>query len=317
MPYPHTSHPKNLRFAHGQPRPKHSFFQLRLLRPLHQLLTACLLLTAVAAPAAERILATADSQPVERSLLLQTLQQADVILLGELHDNPHHHAARAWLLENLAARRPLIVAEHLERGRAAAGEGELLPALEAAGFDAKNWRWPLHAPLFEAARRSGSALHGGNVPRALAREIVKQGESALPADIANALDGAPLNATARQTLEQDLLDNHCGQVPASLIPGLALAQRARDAAMTLALAEAAQNGQPVVLLAGNGHVRRDYGVPVLLDKNLPERKHITIGFLETSDTSEPLNAVQQTRFDYVWITDKAERDDPCLNFPKR
>lgn len=314
MPAPLRTDSRKFRLDDGRPSSRHSFFH-RFSRAGTLFAAACLLAAGTAA-AGERIVATADGQPIERETLLQHLAGYDLILLGELHDNPHHHAARAWLLEGLAATRPAIVAEHLERGRPASGNGPLLADLEGAGFDAGNWRWPVHRPLFEAARRTGGTLRGGNIPRQLARDIVKRGAAALPADVAAAIADAPLDAGARQTLERDLLDSHCGQLPATLIPGLSLAQRARDAAMSLAIGAALNDGQPVVLLAGNGHVRRDYGVPVLLARQQPGRRTIAIGFLESDAAGGAQAAAPASRFDYLWITEPAERRDPCLDFPK-
>lgn len=309
-----TNTAKKLRFGYKTSHPKRSFFHASKIKTLF---AACLIAGCGAAVAAERIVDLGNQREISREALVASLKQGEFILLGELHDNPAHHADRAWLLEKLAAARPVIVAEHLERGRSAAGEGELLPTLENAGFDARNWRWPLHRPLFEAARQSARALVGGNIERQTARAIVKEKASALPADIAAAIAAAPLTENARQTLEQDLLDNHCGQIPASLIPGLSLAQRARDAAMALALEAAVKDGTPALLLAGNGHVRRDYGVPVLLDALASARKTIAVGFLESDKTFELHDAALKARYDFIWITNPATREDPCLNFPKR
>ncbi|RKT59242.1 putative iron-regulated protein [Azonexus fungiphilus] len=313
MPAPLCNNPGKMRPDDGRPSSGRIFLQ-RLSRA-GALLAACLLGPGTAA-ASERIVATADGQAIGREVLLQRLAGHDLILLGELHDNPHHHAARAWLLEKLAATRPAIVAEHLEHGRQASGNGPLLADLESAGFDAGNWRWPVHQALFEAARRTGGTLHGGNIPRQLARDIVKRGADALPADVAAAIADAPLDANARQTLERDLLDSHCGQLPATLIPGLSLAQRARDAAMSLAIGTALNSGHPVILLAGNGHVRRDYGIPVLLERQQPGRRRVAIGFLESDTANAAQAAALASRFDYLWITEPAERRDPCLDFPK-
>ena len=310
-----TSSSKKLHTEHGKPHAAHSFFHSVKLRAL--LTSGCLLLAGTAT-AAERIIDLNNQQEISRDTLLSSLKKTDFVLLGELHDNPHHHTTRAWLLEQLAVNRPLVVvAEHLARDHRAAADGELLPALEAAGFDAKNWRWPLHESLFRQARQSARAVHGGNIPRPLARAIVQQKENALPTDIATAIHAAPLSQAARKTLKQDLLDSHCGQIPANLIPGLSLAQRARDAAMALALREAKKTATSVVLVAGNGHVRRDYGIPVLLDQLTPARTTITVGFLETGTPLNPQDGALKARYDFVWITDPATRENPCLNFPKR
>ena len=60
----------------------------------------------------------------------------------------------------------------------------------------------------------------------------------------------------------------------------------------------------MVLLAGNGHVRRDLGVPRYLAERLPGERVFVIGMVESRDW--PAAA-----FDHVELTAPAMRDDPC------
>jgi uncharacterized iron-regulated protein len=63
----------------------------------------------------------------------------------------------------------------------------------------------------------------------------------------------------------------------------------------------------VVLLAGNGHVRRDLGVPRWLSPELQARTFV-VGYLEEG-SGQPTGA-----FDAVVTTTPAEREDPCAAF---
>jgi uncharacterized iron-regulated protein len=65
----------------------------------------------------------------------------------------------------------------------------------------------------------------------------------------------------------------------------------------------------VVLLAGNGHVRRDLGVPRWLPPEARARA-FAVGYLEEGDTPPP------GAFDALVYTPRAERDDPCAAFTK-
>lgn len=60
---------------------------------------------AVSAPASAGIVDAA-GRSVSREQLLQTLAAADIVLLGEIHDQASHHQAEQWLLANLHALRP-------------------------------------------------------------------------------------------------------------------------------------------------------------------------------------------------------------------
>jgi len=67
----------------------------------------------------------------------------------------------------------------------------------------------------------------------------------------------------------------------------------------------------VVLLTGNGHVRKDIGVPFWL--NADERRDVVaIGLLELDPTiSETSGEVLSQHYDAVVRTAAAERPDPC------
>jgi uncharacterized iron-regulated protein len=268
----------------------------------------------------DRIVDTASGLPLTPAEVVSRMRSADIVLLGELHDNPHHHARRAALIAALGST-ATVVAEHLPSGAAptllAGTEGDALRrALEASGFDAKGWRWPLHEPLFAAIARAGMPLRGGNLVRDEARKLAREGAGALSADLAPWTAAAPLTDAARAALEQDLLQGHCGHLTASRLPGMVAAQQGRDAAMAQALLEgpmrtpSAPRQGPLILLAGNGHVRRDYGVPAMLTRRLPRARVLTVGFDETAPTAAHDDAL----YDIMWRTPAAERDDPCKAF---
>lgn len=271
------------------------------------LLAACAaLLFALAPTGAAQIIDNRNGSPLTQQALVEILAGQQYILLGELHDNPQHHQLRGDLIRALQAYRPNVVAEHLERDHQVTADGDLLDALTAAGFDAKSWRWPLHQPLFQAITTSGLTLVGGNIPRAMARDAVRNGESALPQELRQTIAQAPLDAAAQAAQDDDLQNGHCGQLPAAMLPGLRLAQRARDAAMFLTLQHWQQGDTPAILLAGNGHVRRDYGIPSLIRHYQPDARQVSIGFVEEGKTLPGSD-----QFDYLWVTAAPERTDPC------
>ncbi|KAB2969128.1 ChaN family lipoprotein [Zoogloea sp.] len=276
---------------------------------MRALLFLALLISALPSPLhAADILDTATDSRLTIADLLRLARQADFVLLGEIHDNPHHHRLRAEFIARLAP--GSVVVEHLEQGhqtrwRDASGTGRsVADALTEAGFDRAGWQWPIHAPLFDGLARAGIPATGGNIGRELARRIVREGPGALPPALAAPLAGAPLQAAAEAALEADLLDSHCGQLPPGRVPGMRLAQRARDAAMATALL--ATPGKPAVLLAGNGHVRGDYGVPVLLAGLRPGARILSIGFVEDDRPGD-----DEHLYTHVWRTSPASRDDPC------
>ncbi len=109
--------------------------------------------------------------------------------------------------------------------------------------------------------------------------------------------------------------------PESVVPRIVLAQRLRDAAMAQALVDAA-TASGAILIAGNGHVRADLGVPVYLQApGLPDAgaRSLSVGLIEVTDDDArasdfPRQVVAaHPGFDYLWFTAPAAREDPCAN----
>ena len=282
------------------------------------LLAGCTWPPTVLNPVAAIEIRTAVGNITTREQALAALRQADVLLLGEVHDNPLHHRERADLLTALADRRPTVVFEQFPRSAdealAAPVGGEPEVWLDRAGFDRKGWAWPLHRPLIDATLAAGLRLRGGNLGRDEARQIARQGASAAPADLREAL-AQPLPPAAVTVLDRALLDGHCGQLPAAAVPRMREAQTARDAAMADALLRALADGATsAVLIAGNGHVRRDHGVPLWLARRAPAVKLLSVGFLEREADGSPPPVAERGVYDFVWLTARQLRPDPCAGF---
>src|SRR4029077_6314155 len=109
--------------------------------------------------------------------------------------------------------------------------------------------------------------------------------------------------------EREIDIGHCNALPQSTLPAMARGQFARDAVMASILGKHASHG--AVLIAGNGHVRRDIGAPRWLS---PEQRlrTLTVGYLEVGALS-----AQEASFDIVVRTAAADRLDPCIEFRKR
>jgi uncharacterized iron-regulated protein len=152
----------------------------------------------------------------------------------------------------------------------------------------------------------------------MARALARGERGALDPTLATAygLDG-PLPLSVEAAMAAEIRESHCGQAPERLIPGMILAQRARDARMAESLlAAGARDG--AVLITGNGHARADRGVPAAL-RHRGETSVATVAFLEVTPdaTKAPAYAAQfggQLPFDYVVFTPRADVEDPCEKF---
>lgn len=258
-----------------------------------------------------------------------TLAKADLVLLGEKHDNPDHHRAQAWLLDALVAagRRPAVVMEMLDTTQTEALAAYLArPDADADGlgaavaWDESGWpEWPLYQPIAAVALAADLPILPGNLPKADVRRIAQEGaEAVLGADglTPRGLD-TPLPDALRDGLGREILVGHCGMLPERAVPAMIVAQRARDGEMARALLAAAARPDTdgAVLIAGNGHVRSDWGVPWTLAHLAPDLSVASVGILEVGPVSEDRARIATTApFDVVWLTPALEDVDPCEKF---
>jgi uncharacterized iron-regulated protein len=230
--------------------------------------------------------------------LLEALKAAKFRLLGEVHDNPEHHAIRARLLDALgrAGLKPAVAFEQFDSRHDAALQAllrtrKVISAEDVANavqFDRKGWNWDFYRPLVETALRHGMPLRAANLSRAEAMQIARESR---PVDGKWSLE---LEAQLREYL----FEGHCRALPERAMAGMALAQRARDLTMAKALLEPSRDG--AVLIAGNAHVRKDFGVPL----HLPANDVVSVGFLEAQPEGP-------APYDFVRVTAAVPRPDPC------
>lgn len=236
------------------------------------------------------------------------LPRADVVIVGEVHDNPAHHRAQAAIIAALSP--SAVVFEMLPVGRHPA----VTPAMWVeTGFP----DYALYHPIFDAL--GAAAIYGAALPIDAVRAAIGSGAAAQfgPEAALYGLDQPldPAEQTQRQAGQQAA---HCDALPDPMLPGMVEAQRLRDAAFARAvLAAHAQHGGPVVLVTGNGHARRDWGVPRYLAR-AGALSVLVVGQLERSADQGPAVWAQDDpdRPPYdVWITaEPVDRPDPCLAF---
>ena len=258
---------------------------------------------------------------------------APFILLGEVHDNAGHHRFRAALIDALARRggnrsaRPALVFEQIRadkqavlRDFAASGGGSAEALMTRLEWEKSGWpAAALFKPLFVAALARGLSITAGDVPRARMREIVRSGAAILPAEERTALHlDTPLAKPLRDALLDELEEGHCKLVARERLTGMVLAQRLRDAHLARALVAARQGGAQAILLAGNGHIRRDRAVPWYLARMQPDARIVIVQLAEVaSGRSEASDYVPRQpdgspAVDFVVFTPRTTRPDPCV-----
>jgi uncharacterized iron-regulated protein len=255
--------------------------------------------------------------------LAARIAAADLVLLGERHDNPDHHALQAWAVANAAGDRAdgrlVLEMVRTDEDAALAGAGpEDVPALGAAlAWEARGWPdYAMYAPILEAALAAGWEVVGGDA----ARDELADPAAIDAAERARLGLDRPLPAAAAARMERAIVEGHCDLLPAEAVPGFVAAQRLRDARLADALLEA--EDRPAVLIAGAGHVGAD-AAPFYLDARAPERDVLSIAFVEApADADDPAALVEgfgtpAAGVDVVWFTAPVERGDVCADLRAR
>jgi uncharacterized iron-regulated protein len=231
---------------------------------------ALLLLAAGAAPAAHgQIIRLASGDSVPFREMVADLAQADVVLVGERHDDFAHHWVQNQVISGLLAKRRVAVAMEAfasdkdpvladwRRGRFDAWIGFL------AGVDwFRHWGVDpgLYAGILETVKRHRLPLAGMNVPRQWIARIGREGMGALDPDQRQRIGPvAPAPEAYAEALRESLSKHDGGRSAGNFIA----AQTAWDAAMAGALIDLRQAhpDRVVVGLAGTGHIRGGHGIP--------------------------------------------------------
>jgi uncharacterized iron-regulated protein len=272
---------------------------------------------------------------VDAHALVAALVPVRFRLLGEIHDDAAHHAIRARLLAEIASHgvRLAVVFEQFDLDHAAAlAEAQRhdvdADALARAGqLDRKGWNWPLHEPIIAAALASHLPIRAGNLSRKDIASLTATTDAATEADKratrwSRRLHDAQWTDAQARALTADIEQGHCNMLPANVVPRLVLGERMRDAAMAQALVDDA-TADGAILIAGNGHVRANLGVPVYLHApGFPGAgaRSVSVGFVE-ADATEVRDRDARARliaahpgFDYLVVTPPIARPDPCEAF---
>lgn len=233
----------------------------------------------------------------------------DILILGEVHDNPEHHAVQAREVAALAP--AALVFEMLTDAQA---DGLVLrdatdPVASEAELDWNAGGWPdfsQYHTIFLAAPEA--VIFGAGVPRETLRALMEADFIDPETEDDPLFRLEPLPQEEQNAREAHQLAVHCDALPPEVLPDLVAMQRYRDARLArVALTALERTGGPVAMITGNGHARRDWGVPALLERHFPDT---TVRVIGQTEDGAPLDGV----FDDVISAPSVDRPDPCEAF---
>ena len=272
-------------------------------------------------PLVGRIWHGTSEQFVEIQHLVNAIESASYLLLGEKHDNPDHHLLQLMVLNHVIEQMRVtnVAFEMMDSDDQAALDQisqhnlTTLEGLKAyLGWDEEGWNWDFYGPLILTLVKAKIPLAAANITDATMSQVY--GEETL-SERASILDEIGLHQ-----LYVDIDESHCGLLPESQFPAMVRVQQARDYNMANNMA-ILELGKLSVLVAGNYHVRRDVGVPNYLlarESHIRREDIVVLSFMEVEQgEDDPASYLQEPKtrpaFDYVWFTPAISNEDYCAS----
>lgn len=268
--------------------------------------------------------------------VVRAAAEADVVIVGETHDNPDHHKLQAWLLRELArkSKRPAVVMEMVSADKADDLAGAQLASNTTADAIANRLDWDqtgwgsfsLYKPIVDAALSAGFTMLPGDPAKDILKQVSQTGLGALAYSERLRLGlTSQFPAGLGTALADDLKSSHCNQLADNDVANMAQAQRYRDAILADNVLKAVDkaNGGGAVLITGAGHARTDRGVPYYLRLRASGLKVVSIMLdevrtgVDNPEDAIPRDPAGKSAADYVWYTARAERADPCLELQRQ
>ncbi len=235
-----------------------------------------------------------------------------IFLMGEIHDNPHAHSLRLQHVMRLISdgHRPVVAMEQFDRDQQDVLDLALLRCqdvdcvLAAAG--GPGWTWAFYKPLLQLALDKKITLMAANVSSTEVRKVMREGWGAVfKSEWVTAYTLHHIPQPLLDAQRQAIQEGHCNLLPPQAIGPMVKGQIARDVWMAHLI-----NNTPnrmVILIAGNGHVRKDAGVFQWLSAENQKQTQV-LGYVERLDKNDA------QWFDQAVLVPEAEREDPCKAF---
>ncbi|WP_416547894.1 ChaN family lipoprotein [Limnohabitans sp. DCL3] len=235
-----------------------------------------------------------------------------IFFLGEIHDNEHGHQRRLERVKQLIEQGPLpvVAMEQFDRENQAVLDAALSQCPDVDCVLAKagttGWAWRFYKPYVQWALDKKIKLVAANMSNVDVRKVMTNGfESVLGAQLVDTYQLKQIPAQLLTAQNKAIQEGHCNMLPAQAIGPMVQGQIARDVWMAHVVNDVSD--APVVLIAGNGHVRKDAGVMRWLTPQNQAKTQVH-GYVEKTDQTDA------QWYDHVHVVPRVEREDACLVF---
>jgi len=243
---------------------------------------------------------SAEGMPADWGRMLESVAQADVVVIGESHGHPLGLEAAACLWDDLLARRPgaVLLLEFFERDQQVAIDDYLAGVVDEGAFRKASGRtsgnYPAgHERMVESAREAKRPVIAANAPRRYVRRASPDGYHDLLtlSDEQRRLFVAPDEPLEGRYREEffDLMggDGHGvggegGEMPPEMVERMYRSQLIWDATMADSVVRAALDGyRPIVLVVGRFHADFGGGTVQFIRQARPDLDIRTLSMIAT------------------------------------
>jgi uncharacterized iron-regulated protein len=258
-----------------------------------------------------------DGKRLPPEALFRELSAADLICVGERHDNPHDHWAELRIVRGLLARAPM-------RGREVAvglemiqhpfqrqldaylawdiDEAELVEEVE--WHDRWGYDFAYYRPVLEHARRARLRVLALNAPKELTQKVAREGLDALDSTEEAKLPELDLDDAEHRAWFDQATSGH--PMPGNDRDRLYAAQVVWDETMAETAAKHLKGRLPqrqLVVLAGSGHCRDD-AIPARVRRRVAAEV-ASVRVVIQSPQADPGDTL--SGFDYAFVMTPPER----------
>ncbi len=294
-------------------------------------------------PLIGRVVEGVTGAEVDRDALFARMAVADVVYLGEVHDNPHHQARQLDAVAALlaAGREPTLAIEFFGTEQTGwlmdyaqpKAQGKMArpgPVSERQLRRRVGWdgdgddRWARYGPLLELARDNRLPVIGIDLPPALRLRLQRIGRDGLsPAEAAQLPAEAPDSAAYAGLMLERLGQAHCGYGSPESTGRLYDTWLARNDAMASAIVAALDDAEhrPVVVIVGAGHIEHGQSLVSRVEGLRPGSVQLAVGLRPVTVPPRPMadHLAPTVRdgvdlgpdYELFWFTPLQEREDPC------
>ncbi len=244
----------------------------------------------------------AKGKKVSYKRMLKKLDKADIILFGELHNNPIAHWLQLEVAQDLQAEHELVIGmEMLERDNQAGIDQYLAGEIERKQVDTLVRLWSNfetdYEPIVDFAKANALPVVATNIPRRYANLVYRKGFEALESLSEQEKEWiAPLPIAYDAELPGyqkmlEMMPGHGGE-------NLPKAQAIKDATMAYSILENYKSGQQFLHLNGAYHSDNYEGILWYLQRNQSELWYFTVTTV-LQENIRKLKAEHEGKADFI------------------